>query len=1549
MKPKCTLFLIFLLFCYSGFMRGQTTETFETEPIGSTTFTDNGKVFTIDDLVSTQFSIGESYQEGWNGTASVTATGTNLTYDWTPGNPAGDGTSSVSGLTAGQLTCTVSNGSTSTSQVFTITQPAVLSVGSTAFQGTYAHKYSGSAANNGNFGPNFTLTNFTTCQTSVTLAAHGSNWAGFTSVRYAIEVNGVTIANNLYGDYNVDLTPYIPVTSVKLRSDNTSSFWLAMHATVTINSPVASMPTTVPIVNDAVMCSSQLPYTAQATLTQDGTTLKWYSDENGSNLSIGTKVITTAGNHTLWVSQANASGCEGVRVPVTINVIDVNATTVVTSSHCLTPNGSIIVTPSGGIAPYTYLWQDGVTTKDRTNITFGDYSVTITDANNCSKVINATVGMTTDMVVTEVSKTNIMCNGDNTGALTIDVTGGTAPYTYQWPSNVVNGAGTNSISGLTAGNYNVVITDANGCITNATFSLTQNDPIFGYVSGGGYNCFLSENNITELEVYGGTGDYTYSWAPYGGTGKTATGLEPGIYYVTVTDSNGCEGIIEAYIENANLEGTVTTSQTNVSCNGGSNGTATITINSPEECCYEYNWYPPVSFGNTATGLSAGEYTVIVTDFNYFCQITHKFTITEPAELTATIAEVNNLETNTTVLEVTPTGGTAPYTYLWNTGATTKSIASYALGTYSCLVTDANGCTATLAEIEIVAPIAFEVTSEGNLCNGGSINVSDSEIGVNYQLQLEGTNVGTAIPGTGSNLSFTNITAPGTYTVIGIDSITNATTTMTDTVTFEAINYEVSIIAPTISCMDTNVTLSATLTNNDIITGFSGVFAPTNWAFSATNSDGLVNSTDAPSSISITSGNNGSGASGTTDYSIVIPETGTLSFNWVYNSDDGPEYDYPITYVNELFTPLPDFDIVGPKPQNGIFTISVTQGTVFKISMITEDNQFGAATITISNFNFIKDSASPIISHEWTASNGGVIDGPTNNLSVNAIASGTYTLTSTVNGCTFSDSYTLDFNAPITDVTVWDGQTWSNGLPQLGKKVVIDGNLVVPYQMIACELEITANGNLIISSEGSLNIAGKITNYGNENQFVVDNKATVIQQKDVANQGPATVKVNSAPLYRQDYTLWGSPVIEQNLRAFSPQTLYNRFSSYDESIGTVGDYVQELFTNADIATKNFQSGKGYLIRMPNNWTEYVNDAIAGTSYNGIFKGVPQNGPIVMPISKVNDGLNLVSNPYPSSIMIDDFFNQNPQLEETIYYWRKRNNASGSGYATYNAMGFVSFQPGLDQLGAQLESFSAISPGQGFFVKANAAIPVIFNNSMRSLTHNGVFLRSASQEKHRFKLNLSHNSAVVGQTLIGYAAGATANVDKGFDSSYFNDSAIALTSLIDGEEFIIQGLGLPFDNTSTVPMGFKTNTAGTYTISLSNFDGLFENDQNIYIKDNFTGNVHNLKQSSYQFATEEGVFNTRFEVVYNYTTLDVNNPDANANKVVVYKQNDVVYINTTSLIMQKVELYDVSGRLMQELNDINESTVNFSNLSLANQVLLVKITTVDNQVISKKIVY
>ncbi|MDD3004768.1 T9SS sorting signal type C domain-containing protein [Flavobacterium sp.] len=1424
---------------------------------------------------------------------------------------------------------------------------------------THAHLYSGSAANNVYNNPSFTLTNFSTCQTSVTLAAHGSNWAGYNSVRYAIEVNGNTIANNLYGDYNVDLTPYIPVTSVKIRSDGWSQYWLAMHATVTVNSPVASMPTTVPTVTNATLCSSSLPYTTQATLTEGGTTLKWYSNESGSDLSLDSKVITTSGNHTLWVSQADASGCEGVRVPVTINVTDVNATTAVTKSSCLVANGAIVVTPTSGTGPYTYSWQDGITTKDRTNITWGDYAVTVTDSNNCSKVINVTVGMTTDMVVTETSKTNVTCYGGNDGALSINVTGGAAPYSYQWPTSVVTGAGTASISGLTAGTYNVVITDANNCVTNASFNIGQNSQIQGYyfVDGESYNCFPSDNNTATVEAMGGNGEYTYSWAPYGGTAATATNLANGIYEVTVTDGNGCQGIIVVEIYSNGLSGTVTASQTNVTCNGGSNGTATITIDSEFESFYFYSWYPTGGDGPTATGLSAGVYEVTAFNMDYGCEVKQSFTITEPAPLTASIAVNNEAglpEITTGVLQVTPTGGTAPYTYLWNTGATTATISNFTSDTYSCTVTDANGCVAALAVIDIVFPTDFEISGGGTVCaqdTEKTITVSGSEVGVTYQLQLEGTNVGTALAGTGSALTFSDLIAAGTYTVVATNTFTNASITMTDSVSITAFNYEIEIATPTILCTDNYAVLEANLINENaiIISGFAEDFAPENWTFLNNNTNGNIDTSNVPESIIINGGNDQSESSGNTDYSIVIPATGTLSFNWSYNTNDGAQYDYPQIVYNGNAVIFNNFDLDGSNTQSGNITLGVEVGDTLTLRMYTADNGFGAATVTITDFKFdVFMGESPTMS--WTASNGGELGESIDDFSVYALTSGTYTLTATSGNCTVSSSVEIDFNAPtITGSTTWNGETWSNGEPQIGMKAIIDGNLVISSELTVCEIEVTPNGSITVVTDALLGVIGKIKNNATAADFVVENKGTLIQSKNIQNEGAITVNVNSFPLYRQDYTLWGSPVIAQNLRSFSPQTLFNRFSSYDETLGTVGDYVQEIVTNQDMLTKNFVAAKGYLIRMPNNWTEYINETTPGIAYPGVFKGVPQNGTFSIPLTNITSGLNLVSNPYPSAIMMSEFFDGNPGIEQTIYFWRKRNGAAGSGYATYNAMGFVTSQQELSVLGPILDASPEISTGQGFFIKSNGLPQLNFTNEMRSSTNSGIFLKSASQEKHRFRLNLSNSSTIVGQTLIGYTQGATSGIDNGMDSSYFNDSSTALTSLINGQEYIIQGLGLPFEATNAVPMGFKTNTPGMFTIALDTFDGLFEGNQNIYIKDNLTGNVTNLKETAYNFSTESGVFNNRFEVVYQTTTLGVTQPDIDADKVVVYKQNDGIYIDTISLTMQKVELYDIGGRLMQELNDINQSTVNFSNPNLSNQVLLVKITTTDKKVITKKIVY
>jgi hypothetical protein len=1118
------------------------------------------------------------------------------------------------------------------------------------------------------------------------------------------------------------------------------------------------------------------------------------------------------------------------------------------------------------------------------------------------------------------------------------------------------------------------------------------------------------------------------------------------------------------------------------------------------------------------------------------------------------------------------------------------------GTYYVSAINTNGCESSrtsVAVTEIFAPVAFAVSGGGSTCADGAgvaIELSGSEEGVTYQVQLASTNIGDAVVGTGEALSLGNFVTAGTYTVVATNTETELTTVMTGSASITTLIYPVAIPVPAVACAGTSVALSASV---GTLSNFTGAFAPANWTFTNTNADGTLNTTNAPTSVSITGGDSFNSGPGTTDYNITMPVSGTLSFSWAYSTYDGASWDYPQLVYNNATSLFAGYNTGGTPTQSGSVTMEVQAGKTLILRMYTADNSSGAATVVISNFSVVTTTAgtpsyawtatdggvltgatdgltasattagtyiltatvdgctfsddvavtyydaivatvaeetvlssvegvdgaltvsatggtSPftylwnteattasitglgagtytclvtdangcstsveqvlayiapapvafavtgggstcadgagvaielsdseegvtyqvqlastnvgnavagtgealslgnfatagiytvlatnteleltttmtgnaIVSTlnytveieaeavtcisqtitltgsiegsnapdlSWTASNGGVIDGDTDGLEIEATSSGTYTLTATVDGCMFTKEIVVDFNSFELDITTWNGTAWSNGQPHIGVKAIIDGDLIVSANLEACELVITENGSLTVQSGAYTGVIGKVTNNAAALDFVVENNGVLVQLKNIDNEGPVTVNVNSFPLYRQDYTLWSSPVLNQNLRSFSTQTIFNRFSSYDASLGTVGEYVQEIFTTQDVLTKEFEAANGYLIRMPNNWAEYVDAGTPGVSYEGIFKGVPQNGTITVPLSTANVGMNLVGNPYPSPIIIPAFFGSNPNIEQTIYYWRKRNGATGSGYATYNNMGFVTLQEGLSAIETAIESAPAVNPGQGFFVKSTGATQLNFNNEMRYFQSNGVFLRSATQEKHRFRLNLSSSTALVGQTLIGYVDGASAGVDNGYDSSYFNDSSTALTSLINGTEYIIQGLGLPFDVTSSVPLGFKTDVAGTFSISLGTFDGFFAVDQNIYVKDNLSGQVHNVKESAYSFVTEAGVFNDRFEVVYQNTVLGTDHPDFDGTKVMVYKQDDAIHINTIDAVMQKVALYDVRGSLIQVLEDVNQTTARFSHLNIANQVVLVKITTVDHKVTTKKIVF
>ncbi|MEN0080399.1 MAG: hypothetical protein AAGC51_03000, partial [Flavobacterium lindanitolerans] len=479
-------------------------------------------------------------------------------------------------------------------------------------------------------------------------------------------------------------------------------------------------------------------------------------------------------------------------------------------------------------------------------------------------------------------------------------------------------------------------------------------------------------------------------------------------------------------------------------------------------------------------------------------------------------------------------------------------------------------------------------------------------------------------------------------------------------------------------------------------------------------------------------------------------------------------------------------------------------------------------------------------------------------------------------------------------TTWNGATWSNGTPTSSLDAIIAGDYstgaAAPQGAFTAKSLTVNSGIFTVASGTSVTVENAIVNNAASSNFIVENNANLIQTNAVANTGSIKVKRNSNPLYRFDYTLWSSPLIGQNLKGFSSATLSNRFYTYNTATGTNGDY-EAVFPTQSEGSYNFESGKGYLIRTPDSHPAYV-AGNPGTVINAEFTGVPYNQSVNVALSNANTGFNLVGNPYPSAISIAQLFSSNSDaIDGTIWFWRKRNGASGSGYATSTGMGVTSAQPEA----AALNPNGVINAGQGFFVKVKSGATqntLNFSNALRSATTGGAFFRNANTtevERHRIWLNLSNGTEVVGQTLLGYMTGATSGVDYGIEGSYFNDSGIAFTSYIENKEFAIQGRSLPFTSDDVVPMSFKTDVAGNYTIAIDHVDGLFAGSQEVFLKDNTTGQLHNLKSGAYSFASETGVFNNRFEIVYR-AALGVKVPAISSNNIVAYKQNGSLVINS-----------------------------------------------------------
>jgi hypothetical protein len=526
--------------------------------------------------------------------------------------------------------------------------------------------------------------------------------------------------------------------------------------------------------------------------------------------------------------------------------------------------------------------------------------------------------------------------------------------------------------------------------------------------------------------------------------------------------------------------------------------------------------------------------------------------------------------------------------------------------------------------------------------------------------------------------------------------------------------------------------------------------------------------------------------------------------------------------------------------------------------------------------------------------------------------------------------------PIT----WNGTAWSNGTgPTSQTDAIIAGPYNESAPITACSLTVDNNAVVVIPSGTNVTLNAPII--VTSGSFTLENNANLIQtNKNSVNSGNVTVNRNSNSLYRQDYTMWSSPVASQNLLDFSPLTTVtpdSRFYTYDSA---TDKYSAIVNPSASV----FAKGAGYLIRMPN--TDPTSGYDAGTTsiaYPGVFTGVPNTGNVTLAVTAAT--YNAIGNPYPSTISADTFITDN-NITEALYFWRKRNNENQAGapttsYATYTLAGGTGTAPS-----GGITPNGTIQVGQGFIAKSTSTT-LKFTNAMRTANNSNQILRTKAIERNRVWVNLSNSAGAFSQMMVAYMSGATQDIDAAIDGRYFNDSQMALNSLINSEEFAIQGRALPFDGTDVVPLAFKTNLAGDYTISIDHVDGLFSGSQDVFLKDNNTGIETDLKAGAYTFNAAAGVDNARFSLKYQ-RTLGVNNTVFNDDSVTIHKNKGTLYVNSGATTINNIKVFDIQGRLIAEQKNVKSNTSTIKDLKATQQVLIVKITSQDNKVVSKKVV-
>ena len=682
-----------------------------------------------------------------DGAIDVTISGgtTGYSYAWTGPSSFSSTSADLTNLAPGAYSLTVTDSNNCTiSKSFTITEPDELVA-------------TGVISNNNGFGISCNGADDGSINLSVSGGTTGYSFAWTKTGDGSYNSTSEDLSNLSPGTYNVTVTDANDCT-------DTASFTITEPDELTIAAD-ASLSTAI----DCFDGNGQIKVNITGNSNNGGASTNYVYTLSGTNYSgatVNESVTTTALNYTFTpkagtytVKVSDANNCEKTTNQITLTqpsaalAIAESITNITCNGQ---NNGAIDLTISGGTVNYSFAWTKtgnagySANSKDINSLSPGVYNVTVTDANNCKISKSFTITEPDVLDVTGVISNNngfgISCNGADDGSINLSVTGGTAGYTYSWSSpDGGSGLSVNSKdqSGLGPGTFNVTVTDANNCSDTASFTITEPDELtmsnlISDTNGFEISCFGANDGTIDITPSGGSGNYTYSWSTQNGTQpvngqQDQSGLGPGVYTLTLADSNSCS-ISQTFTLAQPDDITVSAVISNyngfeISTAGASNGSINITAVGgflSTGASYSYNWSTTNGSGldNSAedqTGLSAGTYTVVVTDSNN-CTETKVYKLDEPDQLgfSSIISnfsgfEISCFDADDGSISITPTGGSGTYTYDWSTnngsGLTQGQQNQTGLGpgTYSLTITDSNGNTIS-QNFVIDEPTALSLSS-----------------------------------------------------------------------------------------------------------------------------------------------------------------------------------------------------------------------------------------------------------------------------------------------------------------------------------------------------------------------------------------------------------------------------------------------------------------------------------------------------------------------------------------------------------------------------------------------------------------------------------------------------------------------------------------------------------------------------------------------------------------------------------------------------------------------------------------------------------------------